>query len=86
MLSELFLERRYRRGKARGRAEGRSEGFAVGWAEGWAEGFAAGKEQGRAKGHWVWSEWNNRRLAAEAEGRPFDEPPPSPPNGDSNRG
>ena len=57
MLSEWFLERRYRRGRAEGSVE----------------------EYRR------WEDWNNRRLAAEAEGRPFDEPPPSLPNGDTRR-
>ena len=36
--------------------------------------------QGQTDTHKQWEAWNNRRLAAEAEGRPFDEPPPSPPS------
>ena len=35
--------------------------------------------QGQADNQKEWEAWNNRRMAAEAEGRPFDEPPPSPP-------
>ena len=61
MLSEWYLERRYRQGKAEGKTEGRVEGLA---------------EEYRR-----WEAWNNLRLAAEAQGRPFDQPPPSPPNG-----
>ena len=38
-----------------------------------AEALAEGIALERAK----WQEWNQRRLAAEAEGRPFNEPPPS---------
>lgn len=39
-----------------------------------------GRETGLAEGmkqsNRAWSEWNQRRLDAEAEGVPFDEPPP----------
>ena len=41
-------------------------------AEGKAEGKAEGQEEERKR----WVEWNNRRLKADAEGNPFDEPPP----------
>jgi uncharacterized membrane protein len=34
--------------------------------------FEKGKEEERKR----WMEWNKRRLEAEAEGKPFDEPPP----------
>ena len=34
--------------------------------------FAAGRAEERAK----WREWNNRRIAAEKNNEPFDEPPP----------
>ena len=57
MLSERYLQRRYRQGKA----EGLSEGYKQ------------------------WEAWNNRRMSAEAEGRPFDEPPPSPPAQENGR-
>ena len=36
--------------------------------------FQAGKAEGMAE----WAGWFRRRMQAEAEGRPFDEPPPSP--------
>lgn len=38
-----------------------------------AEGFIEGKAEERRK----WTEWNQRRLNAEAAGVPFHEPPPS---------
>ena len=41
-------------------------------AEGRAEGLERGIEQTRAE----WQAWNERRLAAEREGREFGEPPP----------
>ena len=41
---------------------------------------AKGREQGRAEGRTEvraeWQAWNERRLAAEREGRDFAEPPP----------
>ena len=38
------------------------------------------RSKGRAEEHRRWEEWNERRLAAEAAGEEFTEPPPSPPN------
>ena len=61
MLSEWYLERRYRQGKTEGRVEGLAEEYRR------------------------WEAWNNRRLAAEAQGLPFDEPPPSLPTQDNGR-
>ena len=42
-----------------------------------AKGLQIGEERGRAEANQRWKEWLERREAAEAEGRPFDEPPPS---------
>jgi len=42
-----------------------------------AEGIAEGIEQGKAEVSQQWAGWNTRRMAAEAKGIPFDEPPPS---------
>ena len=55
-------------------------------AEARAAAESQGREQGLALGQSenqrLWEEWNGRRLAAEAAGLPFDEPPPSlHPNG-----
>ena len=38
-----------------------------------AEGHTEGREQERS----MWTEWNHRRLEAEANGVPFDEPAPA---------
>ncbi len=34
------------------------------------------REEGRAEINTAWQTWNERRMAAEANGEPFDEPPP----------
>ena len=54
------------------REQGREEGVAEGITRGLAEADAA------------WREWNDRRLAAEADGQPFGEPPPDFRNGSGN--
>ena len=41
--------------------------------------YEAGLQDGRAEGREIlrrWEEWNRRRLAAEARGERFEEPPP----------
>lgn len=40
------------------------------------KGLAEGRAEGEAQTQAAWKAWNERRLAAEAEGEPFDEPPP----------
>ena len=35
-----------------------------------------GRAQGRAEKDAEWLAWNNRRMKAERDGVPFDEPPP----------
>lgn len=52
------------------REEGRREGR--------EEGIAEGREEGIAEADAAWRAWNDRRLAAEADGEPFSEPPPNP--------
>ena len=42
-----------------------------------AQGLAQGLAQGRSEMQQLWQGWNHRRLAHEARGEPFDEPPPS---------
>ena len=42
-------------------------------------GRAEGKVEGRVEERMKWEEWNGRRVAAEREGRRFEEPPPSSP-------
>ena len=43
-----------------------------------SEGVAQGMSQGAERERRAWTEWNSRRLEAEAGGLPFDEPPPVP--------
>ena len=64
MLAESFLRRRYEAGLQDGRAEGREEGL--------VEGLGAGRRETQQR----WEEWNRRRVAAEARGERFEEPPP----------
>jgi hypothetical protein len=35
------------------------------------------REEGRQERDRIWEAWNERRLAADRDGRPFTEPPPS---------
>ena len=35
------------------------------------------REEGRAEERAKWEAWNNRRMAAEKDNKPFDELPPS---------
>jgi len=39
-------------------------------------GLAEGRAEGEAQTQAAWEAWNERRVAAEASGEPFDEPPP----------
>ena len=41
-----------------------------------AEGRAQGRVEGRAEERAEWRAWNRRRMYAETQGQPFDEPPP----------
>lgn len=56
------------------RAEGRAEGLVEGLVEGRAEGLAESDA--------AWRAWNQRRLDADAQGQPFNEPPPGEPQDD----
>ena len=49
----------------------------IAWEEGIAEGVAKGRVEGRAKANKAWDEWLARMQAAQRDGKPFDEPPPS---------
>ncbi len=68
VLAELFKRRR------------REENLAEGEARGLAEGEAHGLIEGQAHMHRLWTEWLDRKEAAESEGVPFEEPPPQPEN------
>ena len=41
------------------------------------EGRQEGRQEGSKEAHQAWEAWNERRLQAEANGEPFNEPPPS---------
>ena len=77
-------------GRVEGREEGRAEGRMEGRAEGRMEGRVEGRQEGRAEGFaeaWeMWQEWQGdvdaweqRKAAAESEGKDFSEPRPAPP-------
>ena len=79
-----FREEMMAKGRAEGIAQGVAEGIAQGVAQGEAQGEARGRAEGIAEGEArgraeLVAEvvaWNERRLAADAKGEPFDEPPP----------
>ena len=68
-LTKPAIERNIAKGREEGRVEGREEGRVEGRVEGRTEGLAEANRR--------WGEWLQRRNDAEAEGRPFDEPPPN---------
>ena len=57
-------------------ARAREQGLAEGREKGRAEGRAEGRERGRHEQQERWLQWLDRRQQAEANGLPFDEPPP----------
>ena len=75
VLSRYIIEQYRKERDARMKAEGIAEGEVAGRARGIAEGRAKGMAEGREMAQ-KWQDWNNRRLAAEGRGEPFDEPPP----------
>ena len=64
LIGGKYIERRI--------SELREEGIVIGETRGIAKGRVEGKAEERAE----WSAWNKRRLEAERDGMPFDEPPP----------
>ncbi len=71
-LTQLYKERLERKVK-KAKAEGLEQGIEQGLEQGKAEGLERGKAEVRQQ----WAGWNTRRVEAEAQGIPFDEPPPS---------
>ena len=49
------------------------------------QGHAEGRAKGLAEERQRWVEWNERRMAAEAAGEEFTEPPPSHPSTNGSR-
>ena len=60
----LLIPRRIEQLKDLGRKDGRREGQ------------KEGRKEGRREERQKWMAWNERRMSAEKEGRPFYEPPP----------
>ncbi len=40
--------------------------------------YQEGRREGQQENQKEWEDWNERRLQAERENRPFTEPPPQP--------
>ena len=80
MITGTYLEQMLNRRRARQLAEAEERGIEQGEERGIKRGIEQGLEQGAIKGRADLSaevrEWNERRLAAQAKGEPFDEPPP----------
>ncbi len=74
---EKFKSDLIAQGIEEGKAQGIEEGKAQGIEEGKAQGKAAGIATGRAELAAEIAVWNEKRLAAEARGEKFDEPPPT---------
>ena len=58
------------------RNENWTEDWRSGWKNGWTEGWKEGWKESREEERRMWAAWNQRRLEAERNGEPFDEPPP----------
>ncbi len=71
----LFAPKIMRRFREQGRQQGLEEGR--------QEGIVEGRQEGLQEANAAWEAWNNRRLEAESNNLPFNEPPPSQdfPNG-----
>ena len=72
-----YRQRTRQRAQEEGMQEGLREGLEKGLREGRAEGMQEGRAEGRQEQHERWMQWLDRRQQAEANGLPFDEPPPS---------
>ena len=64
MLAERYFQERYERGRQKGLEEGIEKGL------------EEGIEKGLEESDRAWRAWYERMRAAQAEGKPFDEPPP----------
>ena len=73
-LGDKFLKPLHEKIRQAGREEGRQNGR--------EEGREEGRKEGREENQRLWAAWNQRRIQAEHNGEPFDEPPP----GSSNNG
>ena len=74
--TEAFLAKKREENIQQGLEEGREQGIEQGREEGREQGREEGLKEGMEQMRSQWQAWNERRLAAEANGEPFDEPPP----------
>lgn len=77
-----YRQRTRERARAEGLAEGLEEGKKAGLEAGTKAGRQIGRQQGMQEQHERWLQWLDRRQQAEANGLPFDDPPPTPDNSD----
>ena len=56
--------------------QAKADGITEGETRGLAKGRAEGQAIGRTETYQLWSSWNIRRIEAERQNLPFDEPPP----------
>ena len=73
---EEHMARGREEGLKQGLEEGRERGLEEGIERGIERGLERGIEEGRAAARQEWHRWNERRMAAEHEGREFVEAPP----------
>ncbi len=86
MLASWIRRQEINQAREEGRVEGRAEGRTEGRTEGHAEGHAEGRTEGRTQEREAWQEWirkledwEERKEAAERDGRSFTERRPPPP-------
>ena len=74
MVAARYIEERYLNPLREKRIKREQEAMRKIREEGYKEGYEEGHKQGSAEAHARWETWNERRLAAKANGEPFDEP------------
>ena len=77
MVAARYIEERYLNPLRAKRIKREEEAMRKIREEGSEQGREQGRKQGSAEAHARWETWNERRLAAEAKGEPFDEPTPA---------
>ncbi len=85
VLARRWLEREAQRGFEQGMEQGIEQGIEQGMErgveqgmeQGIQQGMERGIQQGREENQRKWEDWFHQREVAEAEGREFNEPPPS---------
>ena len=75
-LSDKFLKPRNEITPDVSRKQPPEEHWKKDWKDGWKEGWREGRLESREEERRMWAAWNQRRLEAERNGEPFDEPPP----------